>query len=159
MDVLQAVALAQRLAHRRRGVRQSDKVEPLAFLPQVESMLRLANQAGADQTNAQSLHVSPSQSDATHSRMQNPAEVSAIRLSASPAVASSCSNSRRVRSRPEVMTIMLMSMNLATCGPLSSGTTCSTMRILPSLGIACRQLRRMRVHCSSVQSCRMNLSA
>ena len=27
----------------------------------------------------------------------------------------------------------------------------------PPLGIACRQFRRMRAHCSSVQSCRMNL--
>ena len=52
MHVLQPVTLPQRLAHRSRGVRQGDELEPLALLPQVERMLRLAHQAGADHTNA-----------------------------------------------------------------------------------------------------------
>src|SRR5262249_31938119 len=52
MYVLEAVALAQRLAHRRGSVRQRNELEPLALLPQIERMLRLPHQAGADQADA-----------------------------------------------------------------------------------------------------------
>ena len=56
MDMLEAIAVAQRRAHRGRRIRQRDELEPLALLPQIEGVLRLSHQSRPDQADAQSFH-------------------------------------------------------------------------------------------------------
>ncbi len=56
IDMLKTVTIAQRLAHRGRCIRERDERKARTLLPQIEGMLRLTDQAGTHQANAQSLH-------------------------------------------------------------------------------------------------------
>jgi hypothetical protein len=51
IEFLDAIASADSLAHRGRGIGQGDKSEALALFPQIEGMLGLANEARTHQSD------------------------------------------------------------------------------------------------------------